>query len=387
MASGLLMATWLRLRYRMLSLHEFEPVAPGCGCFALISSALSEESGAQGEAALRAGKTLDLSMKGRSVGFFRSRRVLAGVGLAGAVLVGSTIFALRAGRSEEVVSRAPEWFEDLRLALVAADSEKKDILLEFSRSDRNSNSAETLDPALLDKEPFRRTVGKAFILLRMAATNRMSPQRMTEIATCAQRLGVERFPTFILLDSHGRPYAKSERVAADAASYELEFQKLRKIRLDRDKFLALAVAAKGTDRARHLDDALKLLGPFADSEYADLERQIVELDPHNAAGLKSKYESAVAFRQTDAAIQNEVYPLVDRGNYKAAITRIDRLIVEIKPPRAQLQLLMAFKGQLYYSLGEKKQATQFLDEAIAIDLKSESAGRARAAKLQVEGGR
>ena len=97
--------------------------------------------------------------------------------------------------------------------------------------------------------------------------------------------------------------------------------------------------------------------------------------------------SAVAFRQTDAAIQNEVYPLVDRGNYKAAITRIDRLIAEIKPPREQLQLLMAFNGQLYYSLGEKKQATQFLDEAIAIDPKSESAGRARAAKLQVEGGR
>jgi tetratricopeptide (TPR) repeat protein len=118
-----------------------------------------------------------------------------------------------------------------------------------------------------------------------------------------------------------------------------------------------------------------------------LEDEIVKLDAENAAGLKSKYEPTVAYRQIDAAIQSEVYPLIDRGNYKAALARIDRLIAHTKPPRPQLQLLIAFKGQLHYSLGEKKLAAQFLDEAIALDPQSESAQRARSARLQIDGGR
>ena len=149
--------------------------------------------------------------------------------------------------------------------------------------------------------------------------------------------------------------------------------------------MARAGRATGAERAKLLDQALTAVAPFADSEYVDIERQIVTLDPQNAAGLKSKYESSVVSRELDAVIQNEIYPLADRGKYQAAITRLDRLIAETRSPRPQLQLLTAFKGQLYYSLGNKKQAVRFLDEAIALDPQSESAARARAAKLQLAG--
>lgn len=336
---------------------------------------------------LRIGNTVNLSSSRPSRRVLRPHRLVVGVGLAAAVLVGSMAFVLRPGHSEDVASRAPEWLDDLRAALAAAGAEKKDVLLEFSRSEPDSKPGETLESKLLDQEPFRRSLGKTFVLLRMVPSSRMSPARITEVATCAQRLGIERFPTFILLDSRGRPYARSERVAADVAGYEQEFARLSAIRLERDKFVALAAEAKGADRARYLDRALKVVAPFADSEYTDLEAEIVKLDAQNAAGLKSKYDTTVAYRRIDAAIQNEVYPLIDRGNYKAALARIDRLISETKPPRPQLQLLVAFKGQLYYSLGEKKRAAQFLDQAIALDPTSESAQRARSARLQVEGSR
>jgi tetratricopeptide (TPR) repeat protein len=149
--------------------------------------------------------------------------------------------------------------------------------------------------------------------------------------------------------------------------------------------LALAGRATGAERAKLLDQALAAVAPFADSEYVDIEHQIVALDPQNVAGLKSKYESAVVSRELDAVIQNEIYPLADRGKYAAAIARLDRLIAQTKSPRPQLQLLTAFKGQLYYSLGDKRRAARFLDDAIAIDPQSESAARARAAKLQLAG--
>ncbi len=142
----------------------------------------------------------------------------------------------------------------------------------------------------------------------------------------------------VLLDAEARPYAKSELIASDSESYQKEFQRLQAIRTQRDQSLALADVAKGIERARLLDKALTAVRPFADSEYCDVERQIVDLDPQNVAGLKSKYESAVVARELDAVIQHEIYPLADRGNYKAAIARLDRLIAETKvaPPTTSI---------------------------------------------------
>jgi tetratricopeptide (TPR) repeat protein len=239
---------------------------------------------------------------------------------------------------------------------------------------------------VLNSEVCRRPLSESFVLVRLAApTLDASAGSITETTTWAQRLGVASFPTFILLDSQAKPYAKSELVATTSEKYQEEFRRLQQVRTNRDLAMTQADAAQGIERAKLLDKALGEVASFADTEYADVERKIVDLDSKNAAGLKAKYESTVATREIDAVIQNEVYPLADRANYRAAITRIDRLISDIKPPRPQLQLLTAFKGQLYFSLGDKRRGAQVLDEAIAIDPQSESAARARAAKAQLLG--
>ena len=278
---------------------------------------------------------------------------------------------------------APGWAAEIGRALDSAQAQQKDVLFRFVAS--TDAAAHAPDAAVLDSEEFRRTVGASFVLVRLAPSREASPAQLTEITSWAQRLGVARFPTFVLLDAEGKPYAKSEIGAGDVASYQKEFRRLKEVHTQRDDLVARAGRASGAERAKLLDQALAAVAPFADSEYVDIERQIVKLDPQNAAGLKSKYESAVVSRELDAVIQNEIYPLADRGKYKAAIERLDRLIAQTKSPRPQLQLLTAFKGQLYYSLGDKRQAARFLDDAIAIDPQSESAARARAAKLQLAG--
>lgn len=304
-----------------------------------------------------------------------------------AVALGFAGFARQAERPLPVAdhSQLADWIPDLRPALAMAKSQRKDILLEFPAPQENTGACGALESDILDREPFRQEVGKAFILVRMASSGDMSPARITQVTTCAERLGVARFPTFVLLDSDGKPYARSELVASDRIDYQNEFNRLQKLHAQRDESIALAQSAKGIERARHLDDALATVGSFAESEYADLRSEVISLDPENAAGLKAKYEPALLARQIDATIQGEVYPLVDRGDYPAAIARIDRLMNEIKPTPAQLQLMIAFKGQLFYSSGDKRKAAEFMDKAIAIDPASESARRARAAKLQMSG--
>jgi tetratricopeptide (TPR) repeat protein len=280
---------------------------------------------------------------------------------------------------------AAEWLTDVRRAIGVAHAQGKDVLIEFSAPAGSTSAAHALDASLLDTDAFLRAVGGTFVLVRLAPSEETSAGNLTEVTTWAQRLSIARFPTFVLLDTEAKAYARSELVAKDAASYQKEFERLREIKTQRDKALALAAAAKGIEKAKLLDKALATVASFADSDYLDFEHQIVTLDPENAAGLKAKYESTVVTRQLDAVIQNEIYPLADRGKYRDAIARLEKLIVQLHPPRPQLQLLTAFKGQLYFSLGDKKQAVRFLDEAIALDPQSESAARARAAKLQLAG--
>jgi tetratricopeptide (TPR) repeat protein len=305
-----------------------------------------------------------------------------------AVALGMGGFARQRQRppSHDVPSEAAGWLQDLRPALEMAKAQQKDILLEFSAPQEDAGSPGALESGVLDRTSFRRDVGRSFILVRMASSSDMPPARITQVTTCAERLGVARFPTFVLMDSDAKPYARSELVASNEIDYQNEFSRLRKLHAQRDESLALANATKGIERAKHLDAALTAVESFAESEYADLRHEVIDLDPDNAAGLRAKYEPAILARQIDATIQNEVYPLADRGDYSAAIARIDRLMNEIKPTRAQLQLMMAFKGQLFYSLGDKGKAAELMDKAITIDPASESAGRARAAKLQMSGG-
>jgi hypothetical protein len=278
------------------------------------------------------------------------------------------------------------WLVDLRSALTQARARHKDVLLHFSPPAHRASATLQSAAAVLDSETLRRCLGESFVLVRMAPpSSASSPGNVTEVTTWAQKLGVASFPTFVLLDVQAKPYAKTELVATSAEKYQDEFRRLQKIRTNRDQALTQAGAVQGLERAKYLDKALAEVATFADSEYSDIERKIVDLDSQNAAGLKAKYESTVVTREIDSVIQSEVYPLADRGNYRAAVARIDRLIGELKPPRPQLQLLTAFKGQLYFSLGDKRRGTQVLDEAIAIDPQSESAARARAAKVQLMG--
>jgi tetratricopeptide (TPR) repeat protein len=274
------------------------------------------------------------------------------------------------------------WLQDLGPALTAAKLQKKDVLIEFSAPE-GGPGADAQDGTGFDRQAFGRTMNSSFVLVRMTPSNEMSPAQITAITTCAERLGVGRFPTFVLMDAEGKPYAKSEKTAGTLESYPAEFRQLQQLRERRDLCLKLARSASGSSKAQLLEEALVAVGPYSMTEYTELQREIIELDAGNELGLKGKYEGTVIARQMDSVIQTEVYPLVDHGNYKAAIGRIDRLIGEAKPPADQLQLLLAFKGQLYFSMGDRPQATRVLDAAIAVDPSSASADRARTAKLQL----
>ena len=280
----------------------------------------------------------------------------------------------------------PQWLGDLRAAQTLAKAEHKDLLIEFTqplRSNGAQPSKDTPSTTVLDSDTFLRPIGSAFVLLRVSLSPNSPPEQLAQVSAWAMRLAVTKFPTFVLLDSEGVPYARSEFVAKAAIAYCGEIRRLRRVRNRRDRELAMADATTGLERARHLDAVLKAVGPLADTEYSALEQRVTELDPKNSAGLRAKYDTAVTNHKLDRAVRDEVYPLVDRGEYRVAIARLDRLIADAKPSRSQRQLLVAFKGQLYFGLRDPQTSTKLLDEAIALDPKSEIGRRTRTTQQQL----
>jgi tetratricopeptide (TPR) repeat protein len=291
-----------------------------------------------------------------------------------------------AAPSSSAAPPASKWLVDLRAGQALAKAEHKDLLIEFTRPlslNRALSSKKTASTTVLDSNAFLRPVGSAFVLLRMNLTPDAPPEQLARVLAWATRLGVTKFPTFVLLDSEGIPYARSEFVSQAAIAYCSEIQRLRRVRDRRDRELVRADATTGLERARHLDAVLKAVGPLADTEYSALEQHVTELDSQNAAGLRAKYDAAVMHHKLDRAVREEVYPLVDRGEYLEAISRLDQLIDDAEPSRSQRQLLMAFKGQMYFGLRDQPTAAKLLDEAIALDPNSESGRRIQVAKLQL----
>jgi hypothetical protein len=272
------------------------------------------------------------------------------------------------------------WLTDADSAAAIAVGSGKDLLVDFA-------SPASEDSTALDSELFRRAAAGNFVMVRLRSSADSPADIAARVAAWGERLGITQFPTFVLLDSHGRPYADAPGPQKDPATSVKLLGDLLRVKSQRDAEMFVAKGSASLDRAKHLDAALKTVGRFATGPtYVDVMREIISLDKENSAGLKAKYANVVAGIDIDAAIQSDVYPMIDKGDLAGAIARIDRIVAEAQPTSGQKQLLLAFKGQLYFSLHDAPNAAKAFDEALKIDPRGETAAKVLAARQQVMGG-
>jgi hypothetical protein len=280
----------------------------------------------------------------------------------------------------------PKWIDDLRLAKTIARAEGQDILLEFVRpTAANSKTAVGVDPrSLLDSSVFLHRTRAAFVLLRFTVSPKAAPEQIARVSTWIGRLAVTKSPTFVLLNSNGEPYGRSELAAKRVSAYRCEFAKLRELRGPRDRELALASATK-TAAATCQPNPVELgLSPFRFARYVTRRARASERDAKEGASARVQRSPATADSKIDRAVDEDVSPLISRRQYRAALARLDKLIAETNPPRGRRQTLLALKGEIYLGLSDKQASAKLLDQAIAIDPNSDSARRAREIKHRLE---
>jgi hypothetical protein len=112
------------------------------------------------------------------------------------------------------------------------------------------------------------------------------------------------FPTIMLFDKQGRPFAQTGYQPGRSQAYNAHLEEFRLARVDRDTSLIAADKLQGTERAKKLDEALAdvpadLLFPA----YESVVEEIIQLDKDNTAELRSQYEDRLANHQFMARVQ------------------------------------------------------------------------------------
>jgi thioredoxin-related protein len=104
----------------------------------------------------------------------------------------------------------PEWMTDFEAARKRAAAENKDLFLNFSGSDW-CGWCQALDKEVFSEKLFINEAKKyfVFVLLDFPQSKKQSEEIRTQNSRLAQRYRVDGFPTIILADAAGKPYAET----------------------------------------------------------------------------------------------------------------------------------------------------------------------------------
>ncbi len=225
------------------------------------------------------------------------------------------------------------WTEDVAAAKKSATEGTKDLLLEFTGSDW-CPPCKMLKSRVFDSAHFQAEAPKAFVLVKLDYPRDKSRQTAAVIAQnneMAEQYRVAAFPTIILADAKGRPYAQWSGYGGETPEqYTKKLTEKTKLRAARDAQLKKAGEATGLEKAKALDaalDAVPISATLLMATYKDEIAQIMKLDADKSAGLFNKYESIKIAPKIEEQVQEILGTTEDAA---AAYAKIEKIIKDKK---------------------------------------------------------
>lgn len=260
----------------------------------------------------------------------------------------------------------PGWMTDMSVAMKRAQIEKKDLLLNFTGSDW-CGPCIILKQQVFNHEAFTRAALEDFVLVELDFPHNkaQSPGHAAHNQHWANKLGVFTYPTIVLADDTGTPYAVTGFRPGGPDAYVEHLQELRQRRIDRDEMFHLAQTGTTAERASYLDAAMEAVGlDLAAKYYAETVEQIVELDADNEAGFKEKYAPILKMQQIDAEME-AVIGLLESNQADEAVEKVNQIIATYAPEGQTLTQMRFMQSQVRMMQGRTTEAIVFIDQAIA----------------------
>lgn len=268
------------------------------------------------------------------------------------------------------------WTQDFAAAKAKAKAEQKHLLLDFTGSDWCTWCIR-LDEEVFSQEAFANAAPKDFVLVKLdypRDESRVTAEVREQNEALQQHYGIRGYPTILLTDAEGLPYAQTGYQKGGAEKY---VEMLTGLKKQGDEFAAAmqrASTKQGVERAAALDEALSALDEeLVDAHHLATMQEIVELDADGKAELKTKYAEKVATltaaKELDReaqAIGKAIGPFMQDGHPEKALAHLEEIL---KAPKneVQQQLALYFKGMVIMdSTEDAKAAIAALEAAKAV---------------------
>lgn len=249
----------------------------------------------------------------------------------------ATLFAL--GALCVSVQAQNIWTENFTEAKASAEKESKDLLLEFTGSDWCPYCVK-LHKEVFETSDFKSKAPKEFVLVELdfPQGKKQEESIKSQNQGLQEKYGIDGFPTVLLTDPSGVPYAKLG-YGPETATMTDHMIDLRKRKATRDDLFSRAKVATGAEKARLLDQAITGLGrdEFV-TNFDDVLDQIVTADADNKAGLKAKYGTRVELRP--------IIKVAEGGDVDGAIGKLETILKEKDAPAARKQEVLYMKAIL-----------------------------------------
>jgi len=261
------------------------------------------------------------------------------------------------------------WLTNYAEAKKKAAAENKDLLVDFTGSDW-CHWCIKLSEEVFSKESFSKGAADQFILLELDYPNDKSKQDealQKQNAELMEKFQIQGFPTILLLDSKGLPYAQTGYQQGGPEPYLAHLDELKQVRTQRDESLATAEKLEGVEKAKALFKAISALPAPLQHHYQDISNQIIKLDPNDETGLSAQQKLGAALN----SLHEKFGTHLNSGEFDEAATLIDDFLKTNPLEGAELQGVLGMKMDPILAAQKFDKAEALLEKIIQIDPNSE----------------
>ena len=198
--------------------------------------------------------------------------------------------------SAVVCSASPVWETDWSKALEKAGKSGQPVLVDFTGSDWCPGCI-YLRKNIFDTDAFAKYAeDNNFVLVELdfpRTEGKMPPEQLKFHEELMRRYGISVFPSVLLMEGNGAPYAKIVGPSRTAEEYLKKLAAAGETRLKLKEAVAAARALEGKEKLEKLVQAIKLLPEDLQPYQKELIAEISALDPEDKYGFAGKAEKAV----------------------------------------------------------------------------------------------
>lgn len=259
------------------------------------------------------------------------------------------------------------WLTNFEAAKKQAAEEKKDLLVDFTGSDWCGWCIK-LDKEVFSQDSFKAGVKDKFVLVSLdypRDKSKLDEATQAQNKELQQKFAVRGFPTVLLCDASGKPYAKTGYQEGGPEKYVVSLNEFLARKVARDQALASAAKAEGAAKAKQLVAALQAMELEDDTVsrfYGDVIEQIKSADPKDESGFAKQ----AAIKEKLATFKGEATKLMRAKDVDGVVALVDRTLQENTFEVGVKQDVVMMKATCYVQAGKYDEAIKVCDEAIAL---------------------